>query len=326
MSSRAEPLVFVVTPVHNEERFLGQCIDSVIGQTYQNWRYTVVDNCSTDRSGEIARDYAARDDRIRVESNEEFLSQLGNLNKALSLAPPESRYVKMVLGDDWLFPTCLSEMVEVAEKHPSVGLVSSYRLDDTRVNCDGLPHPSERVSGREICRATLAGSLYVFGTPTTVLYRGTVVRDRVPFFDESSLHADTEACYEILADHDLGFVHQVLSFTRRENESLASARKAFDPQHLLDRLITTVKYGPRHLDPAEYAMLLRRVENAYYEFLAERGVRRPGDAFWAYHHDGLRTIDYEFQRGRYRRRWAEAAVRRLGRSFSWAGRKIASRS
>lgn len=310
---RSEPLVQVVTPVHDEEDYLAQCIESVIRQTYQNWTYTIVDNCSTDRSLEIAQRYAERDPRIRVERNETFLSQLGNLNKTMSLVSPESRYCKMVLGDDWLFPACLSEMVAVAEEHPSVGIVSAYRLDDKTVNCDGLPFPSPLVSGRDVCRASLVGGLYVFGTPTTVLYRGDVVRERVPFFDEGSLHADTEACYEILEDHDLGFVHQVLTFTRRENESLASARKTFDPHHLLDRLITTVKYGPVYLDRAEYDACLQTLEAGYYEFLAERALQPDRASFWAYHRDGMKAIDYELERGKYRRQRVLAVLRRLKR-------------
>ena len=59
--SKVQPRVSVVTPVHNEERYLAECIDSVIAQTYQNWDYTIVDNCSTDRSLEIAQAYGEKD-------------------------------------------------------------------------------------------------------------------------------------------------------------------------------------------------------------------------------------------------------------------------
>ena len=65
------PLVSVVTPVYNGERFLRECIESVLAQTYQHWDYTIVDNSSTDQTSEIAREYAARDSRIRVLRNAE---------------------------------------------------------------------------------------------------------------------------------------------------------------------------------------------------------------------------------------------------------------
>jgi glycosyltransferase involved in cell wall biosynthesis len=56
-----QPLVWVTTPVYNGERFLAECIESVLAQTYENWQYTIVDNCSSDGTAQIVRDYAARD-------------------------------------------------------------------------------------------------------------------------------------------------------------------------------------------------------------------------------------------------------------------------
>ena len=61
------PFVWVVTPVHNGERYLAECIESVLGQTYDNWEYLVVDNCSTDGTSEIVRAYCERDERVRLE-------------------------------------------------------------------------------------------------------------------------------------------------------------------------------------------------------------------------------------------------------------------
>src|SRR5579872_5775244 len=126
MPSPSEPLISVVTPVYNGEKLLSGCIQSVLAQTYQNWDYTIVNNCSTDKTLEIARSYAAKDRRIRVHDNEEFLPMLANHNLAVRQISPDSKYCKMVLADDWIYPRCLEKMVEVAEAHRSVGLVSAY--------------------------------------------------------------------------------------------------------------------------------------------------------------------------------------------------------
>ena len=67
---KPQPLVSVVTPVFNGGKFLGECIDSVLAQTYTNWEYVIVDNCSTDATLEIAQRYAAADPRIRVYHND----------------------------------------------------------------------------------------------------------------------------------------------------------------------------------------------------------------------------------------------------------------
>ena len=64
MRSAQQPRVTVVTPFYNTERYLEQCIRSVLAQDYQNFEYILSDNRSTDGSLEIAREYARRDPRI----------------------------------------------------------------------------------------------------------------------------------------------------------------------------------------------------------------------------------------------------------------------
>src|ERR1700678_1501181 len=209
MKSASQPLVSIVTPVHNESAYLAECIESVLAQTYDNWDYTIVDNCSTDGSAEIAHKYAARDRRIRVHENQQFLPAIANHNCALSTLSQKSKYCKVVLGDDWIFPECLQRMVSLAEQQPSVGIVSAYALEGHQVKWTGLPYPANRISGREICRKHFLDELYVFGTPTTVLYRSDLVRSRDRFYDETNIHADTDVCFALLQRCDFAFVHQV---------------------------------------------------------------------------------------------------------------------
>ncbi|MGD0229497.1 MAG: glycosyltransferase family A protein, partial [Syntrophorhabdales bacterium] len=190
-----EPLVSVVTPFYNTGEYLAECIESVLAQSYRNWEYILVNNRSTDKSLEIANNYAAKDVRARVYTNETFLTQVQNYNHALSLIAPESKYCKIVQADDWIFPQCLTEMVEVAEAHPSTGIIGACRLDDRTVNCDGLPYRSTFVPGRDICRLSLLRKCFVFGSPTSIMFRSDIVRGREPFYGESSYHEDTEACY-----------------------------------------------------------------------------------------------------------------------------------
>src|SRR5262245_5879467 len=189
-------------------------MESVLAQTYDRFEYVVVDNASTDKTSEIAAGYASRDRRVRVVRNASLVSAMVNHEIGFRQMAPESLYCKVVQADDWIFPECLARMVSVAEAHPSVSVVSAYRLEQTYVTLDGLPYPSEVVPGRDICRLALLGEVYVFGTPTSLLLRSDVVRSREPFYDEASYprHCDTAVCYEILRGRDLGFVHQVLTF------------------------------------------------------------------------------------------------------------------
>src|SRR5919109_2101835 len=96
-TSRREPLVSVVTPVYNGESHLRECIESVLAQTYQNWDYTIVNNCSTDGTLDIAMEYAARDPRIRIHNNDAFVRVTENHNIAFRQVSPASTYCKLVL-------------------------------------------------------------------------------------------------------------------------------------------------------------------------------------------------------------------------------------
>jgi glycosyltransferase involved in cell wall biosynthesis len=119
--------VSIVTPVYNGEKYLAECIESVLRQCYQSWDYKIVNNCSADNTLEVAERYARMDKRIRVHNNEEFLDIIGNANRAFRLISAGSKYCKNLSADDWLFPECLTRMVELAEANPSVGIVESYQ-------------------------------------------------------------------------------------------------------------------------------------------------------------------------------------------------------
>ena len=282
MNAASEPLVSIVTPVYNEERHLGECIESVLAQTYSNWDYTIVDNCSTDGSAAIAERYASRDARIRVLRPKEFLKSFPNCNRAVRQISPASKYCKVVLGDDWIFPECLARMVAVAEKHPSVGLVSAYALEGEQVVLSGLPYQTDFVLGREACRKHLIERHYVFGTQTSVLYRADLVRSRDPFYDESNVHADTEVCYAILKNSNFGFVHQVLTYTRVRPGSLNA--QSLDLQTSWANIANLLsQYGPDFLAQDELERRHAQHLSDYYAFLGKSLLMKRDRTFWNYH-------------------------------------------
>ncbi|MGB2624534.1 MAG: glycosyltransferase family A protein [Candidatus Acidiferrum sp.] len=291
MGLKSSPLVSIVTPVYNNADYLPECIESVLAQTYQNWDYTIVNNCSTDGSGEVARSYAAKDTRIKVLDNGEFLRAIPNHNHALRQISPESKYCKIVFADDWIFPACLEEMVGVAEEHPSVGIVGAYGLwqDPARapldyvVNWVGLPFPSRCVSGRQVCRRTFMEEISLFGTSTSHMYRSNLVRNRDPLYNESNFHADREACIVLLKNCDFGFVHQVLTFTRGRPGSLITM--AVDMQMDLGcKLQTLVAHGRDFLSEKEFDDCVDRLLGRYYNFLAVSLMRGRHDGkFWDFH-------------------------------------------
>jgi len=309
------PKVTVLTPAYNEAKYLAQCIESVLAQTYQNWEYIIVDNCSKDGTLEVARRYEQRDKRIRVIHNETLLTQAKNFNFTVQQISADSQYCKFVQGDDFIYPQCLEEMVRLAENNPSVGIVTSYRLDGEKVKGDGLPVANTVVPGKELGRRQLTGGMFVFGTPTTIMFRSSILRSRTPFFNEACLHFDTEACYEFLQKWDLGFVHQVLSFSRTDNISITSSLMRFSPDQI-DYLITFKKFGPLYLEPALYERRLAEVEYYFYAFLGRAVWKNRDQEFWKYQKDGLRVAGCELNKLRLTRHALLAMLNVVGNPFA----------
>jgi glycosyltransferase involved in cell wall biosynthesis len=282
----------VVTTFYTTGDYLGECIESVLSQSHSNFEYLLVDNHSTDGSASIAAQYAAKDRRIRVIRNTNFVGQVANYNGALRHVAPEADYVKMVQADDCLLPECLERMIAVGESHPTAAIVSSYYLTGAQVCGSGVDWQIECIPGRTASRLHLLEGKFLFGTPTTLMYRGNLVAKRQPFYSESSLHEDTELCHEVMVDADLGFVHQVLSFNRVGNSGILTELETFHWQ-ILDFYTTLRKCGPLSLSPEELDNRLRIVRAEYFRLLGESVVLGREPAFWAHHRNGLATVGEE---------------------------------
>jgi glycosyltransferase involved in cell wall biosynthesis len=286
---KLQPFVSVVTPVYNGEVYIEECIQSVLTQTYENFEYIIVNNCSTDRTAEIAGDYAARDFRIRVYDNHEFLSSLQNFNHSLRQISPESKYCKIVHADDWIFPECIEKMVLLAEADPSVGIVSSYRLVNNKVESDGLPYNQTVFNGRDIARMNLTSGPYTFGSPSALLIRSDLIRSRDKFYNEKYTGADTEACLELLNECNFGFIHQVLSFYRIHENSITGKTLEMG-KGLPHSLYRFKKFGPDFLTSQELNFWIKKRKREYYKFLGKNIFRLKDKKFWEYHKWAMKEL------------------------------------
>lgn len=297
MSKTTMPLVSVVTPFHNTADHLDECIRGVLAQSYPHFEYVLQDNCSDDGGSEIARAWAARDSRIRYIRQDTLIPQVPNYNLALKRIDSSSVYCKMVQADDWIYPDCLRQMVEMAERSPRIGLVSSYRLVGDEVWSDSPPRRREVLPGREAARLHLMSSLFLFGSPTTVMLRSEVVRAREPFYAEGRLHEDTESCYEILRDWDFAFVPQILSFSRVDADSTYGRMQDFDTQ-ILDKRIAFHRYGPEFLAPEDFERRRDEIETRYHRQLARAIVGVRPRQYWQFQRRGMSTQGLQIDKGR----------------------------
>ena len=110
------PLVTVLMAVYNGQVYLKGSIESILSQTYRNFEFLIINDCSTDNTLEIVKSYS--DDRIKLYSNKKNIGQTKSLNVGLKLA--KGKYVARMDADDKAYPEWLSKIVENIEKEKNI--------------------------------------------------------------------------------------------------------------------------------------------------------------------------------------------------------------
>lgn len=106
-------VISVIVPVYNVEKYLSQCIESILNQTFNNWELILIDDGSTDNSGEICDEYATKDNRIRVIHKEN-----GGISSARNtgLNATKGDYIAFVDSDDYIAMDMFEKMLDIAIK------------------------------------------------------------------------------------------------------------------------------------------------------------------------------------------------------------------
>ena len=110
-------LISVIVPVYKVEKYLGECIDSILSQTYENFELILVDDGSPDNSGKICDEYAEKDKRIKVIHKENGGHGSG-VNRGLLEA--KGLYYKVVDSDDWVDEVALKRLLDTIKKGVNV--------------------------------------------------------------------------------------------------------------------------------------------------------------------------------------------------------------
>ena len=119
-------LVSVIIPIYNTEKYLRECLDSVLAQNHSNMEIICVNDASTDGSMAILTEYSKNDSRFIIISNKEALGPATARNKGLEVA--KGKYVLFVDSDDYIAPNLLKETVMCAEKNCLEELHFNYAI------------------------------------------------------------------------------------------------------------------------------------------------------------------------------------------------------
>ncbi len=120
------PIVDVLVPTYNRSSMLRQCLESVRNQVFQDFRVTIGDDCSSDTTPDVVREFCSLDSRFRYMRNTLNLGQWGNVNALVGGAT--APYLHILHDDDWIEPGFYAQLVPVLEASASVGMVFSRSL------------------------------------------------------------------------------------------------------------------------------------------------------------------------------------------------------
>ena len=112
------PQFSVIIPLYNKAPYVGKTVESVLGQTFNDYELIIIDNGSNDGSSEIVSGFT--DSRIHIVRLEENVGVSNARNKGVSIAT--APYVTFLDADDWWEPTFLEEMAGLIERHPEAGI------------------------------------------------------------------------------------------------------------------------------------------------------------------------------------------------------------
>lgn len=167
------PKVSVIIPVYNSERFLPECLDSILAQDFRDFEILIADDGSTDNSLEIIKRYAAKDSRIRWWRNPQNLGQTRNHNVCLQEARGE--FIKFVHQDDKLLSaSALQKMATALAENPAAALVGSASdvIDDhSRLKERRDFFKAGVWNGKQIIRASMEAVGNKIGEPSVVMFR-----------------------------------------------------------------------------------------------------------------------------------------------------------
>jgi glycosyltransferase involved in cell wall biosynthesis len=117
-STNNQPLVTIGLPCYNSERYIAQAIESLLAQTFTDFKLIISDNASTDSTASICQRYAGADARVEYTRNPVNIGLTRNFNRAFALS--NSKYFKWATADDFSGPEVLADAVAILESDPSI--------------------------------------------------------------------------------------------------------------------------------------------------------------------------------------------------------------
>jgi len=267
---------------YNREKYIAAAIESVLASTFQNYELVIVDDCSTDRTVEIARRYAGRDERIKLFINEKNLGQFENRNLAARLS--RGKYLKYLDSDDLLYPTGLEVLAGMMECYPEAGYGLCSLIQDDRRVYPFLLTPEQAYERHFIERV----QLFHKAPLSSIIKRSAY--DAVGGFTNPNGEGDYEMWLLLSLQHHVALMPDGVVWYRVHDEQIDFNRRS-DPFVRFRYFLVTLQYMSKDcpLSPAQRNQVVRETKRDMTREIAISFFRHsPGKAMQMYRAAGFR--------------------------------------
>lgn len=208
-------LISVVLPIYNGEKYMIQSINSIINQTYKNWELIIIDDCSTDRTAIIAKQYASKDSRIKYYKNDKNMKLPKTLNKGFSLAKGD--YLTWTSDDNLYISNAFEKMYRKLKDSKDIEFIysSCEIIDENGNNLDYMYASSQ--GSKEIIGSNIVGACFMY---TRKVY------ESIGDYDENYiLVEDYDYWLRIFSKFNTTYIEDILYKYRWHNGALTSTEK-----------------------------------------------------------------------------------------------------
>ena len=177
------PLISIIVPVYNTERYLPRCLESILSQSFTNFELLLIDDGSADGSGQMCDSYAEKDSRIRV-----FHKENGGVSSArnLGLNEAQGEWICFVDSDDELLPEGLQIMADGVSKEVDMVMAGYYEFEGETLLTDTSKYGKDGLISRNDALLMMypSSSLVYMGYSVAKLFRRSLVLSKSLLFDD----------------------------------------------------------------------------------------------------------------------------------------------
>src|SRR5260221_5276017 len=260
------PIVSIITPVYNREKYIKETIENVQKQTFKDFEFIIIDDGSTDSTKEILQEYASKDSRIKLIFLEENNS--GRIGKVrnIGLKAAVRKYVAFIDSDDLWVENKLELQIQQLEKSGSdIVYHPIYRFEDDITNVTA-------VYGKVLRKGYIFPELFEKGgnIPITSVLMLRSIFDKAGYFDEEMKFGEDHDLTLRISFNDFKFdyISEALGFYRRGHESVMNDKSKLDKNSNEALSIkVNISYRKKLLESNKMVALKLSKENIFYGYI-----------------------------------------------------------